>query len=80
MSILAFYSYLLYTNGMKIEKDFAMWEEFSDFELAILCRKYQLEDLPKFVFASNGIPFTLANRAEVERALTEHEMTEAFGV
>ena len=50
------------------------WSNFTDFELAQLCGNYQLHDLPDF-----NNDFTLKNRAEVEKFLTEYEMSEAFG-
>lgn len=51
-----------------------MWAEFSDFELAELCGNYHMNDLPEF-----NDDFTLKNRAQVEKILTEYEMAEAFG-
>ena len=51
-----------------------MWNDFSDYELAELAGRYGLEDL--LVFAGD---LSLANREEVEKFLSEHEMAEAFG-
>ena len=51
-----------------------MWNDFSDYELAELAGRYGLEDL--LVFAGD---FSLANREEVEKFLSEYEMAEAFG-
>lgn len=51
-----------------------MWSDFSDYELAELAGRYGIEDM--LVFAGD---FSLANREEVETALTQIEMTEAFG-
>ena len=51
-----------------------MWDEFSDFELAELAGRYGLED--NLVFDYN---LGLANRDEIEKLLTEYELSEAFG-
>ena len=50
------------------------WIDFSDFDLAMLCGTYGMRELPKF----KPDFFTLQNRAEVERRLTEYEMNLAF--
>jgi hypothetical protein len=52
------------------------WSGFDDFELACLCADYGYEDA---LDISAILPVKLANRAEIEALLTEHELEMAFG-
>jgi hypothetical protein len=52
------------------------WSDFDDFELACLCANYGYEDVLDIV---EILPVKLANRAEIEALLTEHEFELAFG-
>ncbi len=52
------------------------WSGFDDFELACLCADYGYEDA---LDISAILPVKLANRAEIEALLTEHEFEMAFG-
>ena len=52
------------------------WSGFDDFELACLCADYGYEDALEIV---EILPVKLANRAEIEALLTEHELEMAFG-
>lgn len=52
------------------------WSDFDDFELACLCADYGYEDALEIV---EILPVKLANRAEIEALLTEHEFELAFG-
>lgn len=50
-----------------------MWDNFTDFELVTLAGNYGLDVCE---FSDNLV---LVNRPQVEKFLTEHEMTMAFG-
>jgi hypothetical protein len=52
------------------------WSDFDDFELACLCADYGYEDALEIV---EILPVKLANRAQIEALLTEHELELAFG-
>lgn len=52
------------------------WSGFDDFELACLCADYGYEDALDIAAI---LPVKLANRAEIEALLTEHELEMAFG-
>lgn len=52
------------------------WSGFDDFELACLCADYGYEDALEIV---EILPVKLANRAQIEALLTEHELEMAFG-
>jgi hypothetical protein len=52
------------------------WSGFDDFELACLCADYGYEDALEIV---EILPVKLANRAQIETLLTEHELEMAFG-
>jgi len=52
------------------------WSGFDDFELACLCADYGYEDALDIV---EILPVKLANRAQIEALLTEHEFELAFG-
>ena len=52
------------------------WSGFDDFELAVLCADYGYEDA---LDISAILPVKLANRAEIEELLTQHELEMAFG-
>ena len=52
------------------------WSGFDDFELACLCADYGYEDA---LDISAILPVKLANRAEIEELLTQHELEMAFG-
>ena len=52
------------------------WSDFDDFELACLCADYGYEDALEIV---EILPVKLANRAQIEALLTEHELEPAFG-
>ena len=52
------------------------WSGFDDFELACLCADYGYEDALDIAAI---LPVKLANRAEIESLLTEHELEMAFG-
>jgi hypothetical protein len=52
------------------------WSGFDDFELACLCADYGYEDA---LDIASILPVKLANRAEIEALLTEHEFEMAFG-
>jgi len=52
------------------------WVGFDDFELACLCADYGYEDA---LDISAILPVKLANRAEIEELLTQHELEMAFG-
>jgi hypothetical protein len=52
------------------------WSGFDDFELACLCADYGYEDA---LDIAGILPITLANRAEIEALLTQHELELAFG-
>ena len=52
------------------------WSGFDDFELACLCADYGYEDA---LDISAILPVKLANRAEIEALLTNHELELAFG-
>ena len=49
---------------------------FDDFELACLCADYGYEDVLEI---AEILPVRLANRAQVEALLTQHELEMAFG-
>ena len=51
-----------------------MWDEFNDFELAVLAGNYGLED--SLIFSDR---LTLCNREEIETLLTAVEHDMAFG-
>ena len=54
-----------------------MWDGYSDFELACLFVDYGYsEDKLDIV---GILPLKLANRAEIERVVTQHELELAFG-
>jgi hypothetical protein len=52
------------------------WAGFDDFELACLCADYGYEDA---LDIAEILPVRLANRAQIEALLTEHEFELAFG-
>jgi hypothetical protein len=52
------------------------WSGFDDYELACLCADYGYEDA---LDIASILPITLANRAEIEALLTQHELELAFG-
>ena len=52
------------------------WSGFDDFELACLCADYGYEDA---LDIASILPIKLANRAEIEALLTNHELELAFG-
>lgn len=52
------------------------WSGFDDFELACLCADYGYEDALEIV---EILPVKLANRAQIETLLTQHEFEMAFG-
>ena len=52
------------------------WSGFDDFELACLCADYGYEDALDIAAI---LPVKLANRAEIESLLTQHELEMAFG-
>jgi hypothetical protein len=52
------------------------WSDFDDFELACLCADYGYEDALEIV---EILPVKLANRAQIETLLTQHEFEMAFG-
>lgn len=52
------------------------WSGFDDFELACLCADYGYEDALDIAAI---LPVKLANRADIEALLTEHELEMAFG-
>lgn len=52
------------------------WSGFDDLELACLCADYGYEDALEIV---EILPVKLANRAQIEALLTEHELEMAFG-
>ena len=52
------------------------WNGFDDFELACLCADYGYEDALDIAAI---LPVKLANRAEIESLLTQHELELAFG-
>jgi hypothetical protein len=52
------------------------WSGFDDFELACLCADYGYEDA---LDIASILPVKLANRAEIESLLTQHELELAFG-
>ena len=52
------------------------WSDFDDFELACLCADYGYEDA---LDIAEILPVKLANRAEIERVVTQHELELAFG-
>ena len=53
------------------------WSEFTDFEIACLCHDYGRYIQPSAV--ESILPLKLKDRAQLEKFLTEYELTQAFG-
>lgn len=51
------------------------WADYEDFDLAVLCHDYGLEDVCVF---AKILPVKLANRTDVENILTRYEQELAF--